>query len=303
LNILSSIDAYDGFRLFELWFQQKFFDEKVSIRIGQMSADIEFYQSQWANIFLNSCFGTFPTISLGTNLPTYPVGGLGARLDFYPTTGTFLRAAVFDSNPGQPSINDQHGTRFHLNPGAGLIVIAEAGYQITPASENGGREQRYTLGAYYDSRRFTGSFVDSTHSSNGGIYLIIDRLLYRKTPYVDGQADRTGLGGFCSVAVAPPGRNQVSFYADCGLNYNGLLPGRDNDVFGVALSYTKIGSDYLVNDVPVHSGHETVLEATYQIQVTNYFSIQPDFQYIFDPGAFQHRPNAIVAGVRYGVRF
>ncbi|HXC61802.1 MAG TPA: carbohydrate porin, partial [Nitrospiria bacterium] len=45
-NILSSIDAYDSVRLFELWFEQKFFGGKASIRIGQMSADVEFYQSE-----------------------------------------------------------------------------------------------------------------------------------------------------------------------------------------------------------------------------------------------------------------
>src|ERR1700722_83105 len=165
-NILSSIDAYDSVRLFELWFQQKLFGDKMSIRIGQMSADLEFYQSIWANIFVNSCYGPFPTISMGTNLPIYPFGGLGTRIDYYPTPNTFVRTAVFDSNPGDQATNDQHGTRFHLSPSAGVIVIAETGYQVTPSSANKGRQESYTIGAYYDSREFTGSFVDPAHHSN-----------------------------------------------------------------------------------------------------------------------------------------
>jgi porin len=302
-NILSSIDAHDSVRLFELWFQQKLFGDKMSIRIGQMSADLEFYQSVWANIFINSCYGTFPTISMGTNLPIYPFGGLGARIDYYPTPNTFVRTAVFDSNPGDQATNDQHGTRFHLSPSAGVIVIAETGYMVTPSSANKGRQESYTIGAYYDSREFTGSFVDPAHHSNGGFYAIVDRLLYRKTPYLNEQSSLMGLGGFASFSYAPPDGNQVSFYADCGLNYNGLFPGRDSDVLGLALSYTKISSDYLVNDIPVHSGHETVLEATYRWVVNKRIYIQPDFQYILDPGAFRHRPNAVVAGVRYDVTF
>jgi porin len=302
-NILSSIDAYDSLRLFEFWFQQKLFGDKMSIRIGQMSADLEYYQSAWANIFINSCYGTFPTISMGTNLPIYPFGGLGARVDYYPTPSTFLRAAVFDSNPGDPATNDQHGTRFHLSPSAGLIVIAETGYLVTPSSANQGRQESYTIGAYYDSRQFTGSFVDPAHHSNGGFYAIVDRLLYRKTPYVNEQSSLSGLGGFASLSYAPADGNQVSFYADCGLNFNGLFPGRDSDVLGLALSYTKISSDYLVNNIPVHAGHETVLEATYRLVVNNRIYIQPDFQCIFDPGAFKHRPNVVVAGVRYDVSF
>ena len=302
-NILSNIDAYDSFRLFELWFQQRFFADKASIRFGQMSADVEFYQSQWSNIFINSCFGTFPTISMGTNLPIYPVGGLGARIDFYPTSGTFVRAAVFDSNPGEQSTNDKHGIRFHLSPGAGVIVIAEAGYQVTASPENGGQEESYVVGAYYDSRLFTGNFVDSTHDKNGGLYAIVDRLLYRKMPYVNEESNNAGLGGFISCAIAPADRNLVSFYADCGINYNGLFPTRDNDVFGLALSYTKISREVLANNVPVHSGHETVLEATYRIHLADHMNIQPDIQYIFNPGALRHRPNALAAGVRYDLTF
>ena len=76
-NRLSNIDAYNSIRLFELWFQQEFCNDLFSIRIGQMSADQEFYQSKTSNLFINRCFGNFPTISFGTNLPIYPVGGLG----------------------------------------------------------------------------------------------------------------------------------------------------------------------------------------------------------------------------------
>ncbi|MBV8142608.1 MAG: carbohydrate porin [Verrucomicrobia bacterium] len=303
LNILSNIDAYDSFRLFELWFQKKFFGDKASIRIGQLSADVEFYQSQWSNLFINSCFGTFPTIAFGTLLPIYPVGGLGARIELHPGPSTFLRTAVFDSNPGMQDTDDKHGARFHLNPSAGVIVLSEAAYQITPSVENGGKEESYIIGGYYDSRRFTANFLEPTHASNGGLYAIADRILYRKTPYVNEQSSFSGLGGFTSMGVAPADRNLISFYADCGINYNGLFPARDNDVFGIALSYAKISRDYLVNNVPVHSGHETVLEATYRFQVNERVYIQPDFQYIFDPGAFRHLPNAFVAGVRYDLTF
>jgi porin len=302
-NILSNIDAYDSFRLFELWFQQKFLGDHASVRVGQMSADQEFYQSQRSNIFINSCFGTFPTISMGTNLPIYPVGGLGARIDFHPTAGAFVRVAGFDSNPGQANSNSKHGTRFHLNASSGMIVIAEAGYQIIPSPENGGKDETYTLGAYYDSRRFAGDFVDSTHSRNGGFYAIVDRLLYRTTPYVNAQSNFIGLGAFASCAFAPADRNEVSFYADGGINYNGPFPGRDHDVFGLAVSYTKISHAYLVSKTPIHSGHETVFEATYRLQLTDRLYIQPDFQYILDPGAFRHLPNAVAAGVRFDLTF
>ena len=303
LNLLSNITAYNSFRLFELWFQQKFLGDSASIRIGQMSADLEFYQSENSNVFINSCFGTFPTISFGTSLPIYPVGGLGTRVDFHPSSATFARAAVFDSNPGQQNTNDKHGTLFHLNPTSGVIVIAEAGYQVSPSADNNGKDEAYTIGGYYDSRTFTGNFIQSTHSSNCGFYAIADRRLYRSTPYINEQSSNAGLGVFASFSVAPPDRNEVSFYIDGGINYTGLFPGRDKDLLGLAVSYTKISNDYVVNNIPVHSGHETVLEATYRFWVNDSLHLQPDFQYIFDPGAFRHLPNTVVIGMRFDLTF
>ena len=303
LNLLSNIEAYNSFRLFELWFQQKFFSDTASIRIGQMSADVEFYQSENSNLFINSCFGTFPTISFGTSLPIYPVGGLGTIVDFHPSSTTFARAGVFDSNPGQQNTNDKHGTLFHLNPSSGVIVIAEAGYQVTPSADNKGKDEAYTIGAYYDSRTFTGDFIQPTHSGNCGFYAIADRRLYRSTPYINEQSSNAGLGAFVSCSVAPPDRNEVSFYMDGGINYSGLFPRRDKDLLGIALSYTKISNDYVVNNFPIHSGHETVIEATYRFSVNDGLYLQPDFQYILDPGAFRHLPNTVVFGIRLDLTF
>ena len=221
----------------------------------------------------------------------------------HPSSATFARAAVFDSNPGQQNTNDKHGTLFHLNPTSGVIVIAEAGYQVSPSADNNGKDEAYTIGGYYDSRTFTGNFIQSTHSSNCGFYAIADCRLYRSTPYINEQSSNAGLGVFASFSVAPPDRNEVSFYIDGGINYTGLFPGRDKDLLGLAVSYTKISNDYVVNNIPIHSGHETVLEATYRFWVNDSLHLQPDFQYIFDPGAFRHLPNTVVIGMRFDLTF
>jgi porin len=303
LNRLSNIDAYNSVRLFELWFQQKFCNDLFSIRIGQMSADQEFYQSPTSNLFINSCFGTFPTISFGTNLPIYPVGGLGIRLHYRANSSLSFRAALFDSNPGIQSLDDKHGTRFHLNPGAGVIFIAEGVYQIDPTKTNRGMAGTYTLGGYYDSRQFTGDFVHPAHGANGGLYAIADQIVYRAEPYVDEKSSGRGLSVFSSCAVAPSDRNLVSLYLDIGCNYLGLLPRRENDILGVAASYTKIGDDSVRNGSVVHSGHETVIEASYRIQLNDHLYLQPDMQYILYPGGFGAHPNALVSGLRFDFTF
>jgi porin len=60
---------------------------------------------------------------------------------------------------------------------------------------------------------------------------------------------------------------------------------------------------YLASGAPVLSHHENVLEITYLANLTEWFSLQPDFQYIFNPGGFGRTPNAAVAGIRFNVTF
>ena len=48
---------------------------------------------------------------------------------------------------------------------------------------------------------------------------------------------------------------------------------------------------------------QTVLEATYQIQLTHWWNLQPDFQYIVTPGGEQGAHNATVLGLRTTINF
>jgi porin len=117
-NVASNITADNSFRLFDLWFQQKFLGDKLSIRIGQMSADEEFFLPIGSALFINAAYGTMPTISFNNYLPIYAFGGLGIRIDYKPTDNWFSRAAVFDANPEDPvtNSNNKNGVAFHLNP-------------------------------------------------------------------------------------------------------------------------------------------------------------------------------------------
>src|SRR5215210_5470595 len=53
----SGIEALPSTRLYELWLEQKFFDDKVALRAGQLAADTEFLVSQYATVFVNATFG------------------------------------------------------------------------------------------------------------------------------------------------------------------------------------------------------------------------------------------------------
>lgn len=46
-----------------------------------------------------------------------------------------------------------------------------------------------------------------------------------------------------------------------------------------------------------------VLEATYQAQITPWLSVQPDLQFIIQPGGNGSIPNALVLGLSASVAF
>jgi porin len=138
-------------------------------------------------------------------------------------------------------------------------------------------------------------------------------MLYR----VPGSDDQ-GLSGFVRAGGVPNDRNLISFYADGGLVYKGLIPRRPDDKIGLAAAYARVGNNARGLDVdtglfgnfffPVRSG-ETMFELMYQAQLAPWWTLQPEMQYIVRPagGVLNSdgslRPNAWVIAIRSSINF
>ncbi|MGA3304305.1 MAG: carbohydrate porin [Methylovirgula sp.] len=327
-NLASSLEFPPSVKLFELWYEQPILDGKVSIRIGQMAADQEFIVSKYAPLFLNSAFGwpTLPGLILPEGGPAYPLGTPGIRLKVQPTDSLALLAAAFNGNPN----DNGSGTSFTLDKG--VFAIAEAQYSINGGDNAPGLPGTYHLGAWYNSNEFDfdderrggppfelpgidNDILTSEHKGDFSIYAMADQMLYR----VAGTKDQ-GLGVFTRIMGAPEDRNVISFYLDAGLNYKGLIPGRGDDIAGLSVAYAKASGvlSQLSQQAAMTSGYplpnrdaETLIEATYQYQVTPWWYLQPDFQYVFDPQALIPDPNnptrpvpdAAIFALRTAIRF
>jgi len=136
----------------------------------------------------------------------------------------------------------------------------------------------------------------SSQPWNYGFYFVADQAFYRvprpvSTPAVDGNGKQTpavpstekGLGMFTHVGFAPQNSSFMNFYIDVGLNYKGLFPTRDNDVLGVAFAYGHLSNNPQENEGDSFPGYEMLLEATYQIELTSWLTLQPDVQYVIHP--------------------
>jgi porin len=55
--LVSGIESLPATRLYELWIEQKLVDGKVCVRVGQQASDVEFFDSTYDDMFVNSALG------------------------------------------------------------------------------------------------------------------------------------------------------------------------------------------------------------------------------------------------------
>ena len=325
LDLASNIEAERATRLWELWYQQSLFDNVADVKIGVQSLDQEFMVSQYGGLFVNAMFGwpALPSYDLYGGGPAYPLATPGARLRLHPSQSVTVLAGAFADNPSGAGFfaNAQRvnasGTNFSL--AGGVLWIAELQY-----ARGGGTDQpgplpaTYRVGLWYDSGAFSSREYDSQgiplaspassgvrqmRQGNASAYAVVDQTVWKPEA-----AGPRALGVFARAFGAPNDRNLIDFAANAGLVMRAPLAGRDNDSVGIGLGYTQVGAAVSAHDrqlalfgnnpgYPVRSA-ETYAELTYQLQLTPWWQLQPDFQYVFNPGAGV--PNPRNPGKRLG---
>jgi len=334
-QLVSSVEATPDTKLYQLWIEQKLLNGRLTVRLGQEGADTQMMISRYGALFFNSGFG-FPSLAaadLPSGGPNYPLATPFVRAQLQATDKITLVGAVFNGDPapagtGEPQRRDAGGTAFRLNGHA--LAFTELWYSTNQGDGETGLPATYKLGAWYASGHFADQLYDTSglslanpgssgvpreHSSDFAVYGIVDQMIWRKPG-----SKQSGIGVFLQVMGAPDQDNLSNLYVEAGLNWMAPFAGRDNDVFGVGVSYLGISpaarrySSELVAFTGTgrpYASNETVFEATYQYQVTPWWTLQPDLQFVVNPGAgipsslgaTPPKKNAIVGGVRATIVF
>ncbi len=342
LQTASGIEADRATRLWELWYDQKFLDgDWVDLKIGQQSLDQEFITSQNAALYVNTAFGwpAVPSLDLPGGGPAYPLSALGVRLRAHPSGPLTVLAGVFNGNPapttvGDPQQTNPSGTSFPLN--GGTLAIAELQFSfpstggMTYPGQSAVLPGTYKIGFWYDSESFADQRFDNTglslanpastgipqqHSGDYSLYAVADQTVWQ-----DSDDPGHTLSLFTRIMGTPEtNRNLLDFGLNAGVNLKAPLPGRDSDTLGLAMGYVRVsprvaGLDrdsqfYTGAFTPVRGG-ETYIEATYQYAATSWLQLQPDLQYVFNPGGgianangTARVANELVLGVRTNITF
>jgi porin len=320
LLTVSNIDAFDSIRLYELWIEQGFAGGKFNVRFGQLLADEEFAFSESAANFINSAFGwpAFISANVLNTGPAFYVAAPGLRLRFAPNENWYFQSAVYDGDSFDSATGDVHvnasGTRIHLGDEQGVFWLSEIGFQLAGPEALAGE---YKIGAWLHTGEFTSNFHDrngepflisgldpKVHENSFGAYIAANQTIWRE--------DDREISLFGRAGGSPPDRALFELVLDAGITLDGFF-GRPDDQAGAGVSYARVSRDirklerldFALNGPALTglSDHETVLELFYSAQLTKWWTIQPDFQWIFNPGGNSGASDAIVLGIRTSIAF
>jgi len=307
----SNIEALPSTRLFTAWFQKNAFNDRVSLRLGQIAADDEFFISPTATNLINSTFG-WATVLAANQLqggPVYPLATPGARLQLKPTDEITFLTAVFSGAPAGanctvlPQQCNRYGLTFPFS--GGVLWIGEVQYGVNQEKDAKGMPALYKLGGWYATTSFpdihlgvtaTGAPISLAspasvgplnHQGNWGIYGVVDQMVWRA-----GKGPQA-VNAFIRGGASPQYRNLVVGYVDAGLGLKAPLPHRDDDVLTLAFAYSQISPDAAALDFdtaffagapfPVRD-KEFLIDLDYSLQIAPWWTLQLDGQYIFHPG-------------------
>nr|WP_245329038.1 carbohydrate porin [Bradyrhizobium centrolobii] len=331
LATISEIEALPDQRLYNAYFEQNFFNGALNIRAGQQAADVEFFDSETDDLFINGTFG-WPAIkasNLPAGGPAPPIAVPGIRVKAAVSDNVTVFGAVFNGNParpgyGDPQLRDNHGLAFRVNDPPWLIGQVHFDYHV----EIGGRSLagNFTPGAWkhygdFNSQRFTaeglsiadpsGTGIPAKLRGNYGIYAVLEQALWRPPGVTEStvSASLPGVTAFGRIAYSSPDRNLIDLYLDGGIGFVGFTPGRPLDRFGVAMAYMRISNTARNLDIdtqvftgvqsPVRS-NETLIEMIYEAHIKPGWLIAPYFQYVFRPSGGIPNPNDPTGTSRIG---
>ncbi|MFA7342733.1 MAG: carbohydrate porin [Terrimicrobiaceae bacterium] len=320
---------------YALLFEQKLLDDKISIKAGRFSTGDDFASSPIYWLYMNNGIDGNPqALPVNTQFSAYPWAVWAARLRVDPTP-------EFNAMIGAYQVSDRvfnreyHGLDWSIRPGDGVLLISQFGWtpeffkrpvekapacdgksvvaakarsegktfkSIAPETGMKGLPGHYWFGAYYSPWQFAQFGTTATATNSYGFYWHADQMVWQEAPGSD-----QGLTLWSSFVLSPQQNiAKLPFQANAGVVYKGLVPTRDQDDTIFGLVYGKFSRNYARTVEAAGNGYpqyEMVLEWAYRVNFTKFAYVQPDLQWVINPGGTGRIPNALVLGAQMSVTF
>lgn len=297
-EVADDLDGNRSLHVDQLWYEQTIIRDALALTVGFLDYQTIVDRNAYANTedkqFMNQALDNNPLLPLNI--------GLGAYLFVKPVSWFSIVTGVGDAN----SVLFKPGFSTAFHGPARFVWFTEPAFHVSLPSLYGGGPLvgNYRFGMVYDPRArnvFASAGTDPAYirqrGDDVGFYTSFDQKLYREN-----DRDEQGLGWFGRYGFRHGDINRVQNFWSTGLEYRGLVPTRDEDVFAVGV-FQSIPSRRFNDKVNRLAEAETGLEVHYSIQVTKWLAVTPDFQYIASPGIGSGVDDVIVLGIRTRISF
>jgi porin len=302
--------------LYQAYLVQKAFDDKLEVGIGRVAAAQFFATLPAFDLLVTGGLNSVPiALELNSTFTGSASASWFAGARWLPMKETTLTAGVFQARADLGQSGPYHGLDFGISEDDGTFGVVEIGW--TPNSEKfaavqedrqftrGRRELDgngnglpgvYKLGAYV-SNQPQATYPGGWGGSPFGFYAIGQQTLWEQTP---GQKQTSQFSVFGGVVWSPPSSvTEMPVDGFAGTVWRGPWSRRPADHFYASWQIGNFSEPYAQSvNQSVDGAFESVLNAGYVIQITKEFSVQPDIQYIIQPGGFGQANNALVLGLQ-----
>ena len=297
---IDNIEAGNEWKIYELWLEQNLFNDRLSMKIGLYDLNSEFDTRTSSSVFINPSHGIGAEYALtGENGPSiFPNTSFAVRIKYIQPTGFYFQSAVFFKMKGEQlaGLNYQN-----FDNNNGILIASEIGYEDETDNASGSF-YKISAGGWFYSNKFEELSSDLVYGNpvyrkgNYGLYFSAEKSLFAEEKNTG-----EGLAAFIRIGISDNSVNRVDGYYGAGINYTGLIPGREEDVFGIALAAAHNGGDFRNAEAAagnIIKEYEYIWEVTYEINLRYGIKVQPDFQFVKNPADCYRNNYCTIIGTR-----
>lgn len=279
-------------RLYELWLQTRFAEDRGSVLAGLYDLNSEFYATEASGLLLAPPFGIGSEFaSTGPNGPSiFPSTALAVRMRWEGDSGRYVQAAVLNAHAG--TVGDPDGPRMKFENGA--LMIAEAGL---------GETWRLAAGAWSYTKRQS-DLRDLDASGDPALSRARGGYMLAEYPFVDGGETGRSVRGFARLGLSDGDTTPFRSGWQAGILVDKVFAARPDSAFSIGVEQGNLSSKQRANtrDAGVSPADaESSVEITYSDKVAPRVALQPDLQLIRRAGGDQNARTVVVLALRMTV--
>lgn len=268
--------------LYQLWFRQALFENKLIFRIGKTAPTVNF-NNVLRPVPLTDEALVIPSVSgllftpifvnptmLGL-IPGYYNSAYGITSTFAPNEKFYISAGTYDGNLANGTQTGLVGPKFN----GYYFSIAEMGYAWKAGTEQ--KPGLIAIGGWNQTGQLTTSNGVAENGAQG-LYMFGSQRLWYRDPGVD----ISGISAYFQLGVNNSNTITANQYVGLGLTGFGLT--RPKDSFGVGLATSWLNQNVVTRK------NELMLQGYYQANLTSGLYLAPILTYIPTPGASANLP-------------